>query len=133
MITTAKRAHWIVVDRHGRSLEDDAASVYDRVHPQYLEFFALHLRHAFAGTEVECIVGSRDDNTAPMRFWTMRPIVDFEEIVSVELTCSDLLPGDEEEFPGGTSLSEKDLRAPIHGDRWTTGVREAFHDSPFPR
>jgi len=110
MITIAKKANWIVVDRHGRSLEDDAASVYDRIHPRYHEFFTLHLRHAFAAKEVECIVRSRGDDWAPMQFWTMRPIVDLDEIVSVELTLSDLMPGDDDAFPWGSSLSDDDLR-----------------------
>jgi len=117
MITIAKKANWIVVDRHGRSLEDDATSVFDRIHPRYREFFILHLRHAFGAKEVECIVRSHGDDWAPMQFWTMRPIVDFDEIVSVELTCSGLMPGDDDEFPWGSSLSDDDLREPTANDR----------------
>ncbi len=118
MITIAKRANWTVVDRHGRSLEDDAASVYDQIHPRYREFFMLHLQHAFAAKEVECIVRSFGDDWAPMQFWTMRPIVDFDEIVSVELTHSDLMPGDDDAFPWGSSLSDDESREPIANDRW---------------
>ena len=117
MITIAKKANWIVVDRHGRSLEDDAASVYDGIHPRYHEFFTLHLWHAFAAKEVECIVRSCGDDWAPMQFWTMRPVVDFDEIVSVELTFSGLMPGDDDEFPWGSSLSDDDLREPTMNDR----------------
>lgn len=117
MITIAKKANWIVVDHHGRSLEDGAASVYDRIHPRYRDFFTLHLRHAFAAKEVECIVRSCGDDWAPMQFWTMRPIVDFDEIVSVELTYSDLMPGDDDAFPWGSSLSDDESREPIPNDR----------------
>ncbi|HYW80318.1 MAG TPA: hypothetical protein VE890_12110 [Thermoguttaceae bacterium] len=116
MITIAKKANWIVVDRQGRSLEDDAASVYDQIHPRYRDFFTLHLHHAFAAKEVECIVRSFGDDWAPMQFWTMRPIVDLDEIVSVELTHSDLMPGDDDAFPWGSSLSDDDLREPTENE-----------------
>ena len=120
MITIARKANWIVVDRRGRSLEDDAASVFERIHPRYHDFFALHLRHAFADKEVECIVRAEGDDWAPMQFWTMRPIVDLERIVSVELTYSDLMPGDDDAFPWGSSLSDDESSEWNPNDRWKT-------------
>jgi len=88
------------------SLEDDAASVFDRITPRHHDFFRMHLAAAFAGEEVECIVRSRGSKWAPVRHWSMLPIVDEGRIVSVELTCSGVISGDEQVLPWKSSLAE---------------------------
>ena len=98
--------NWLVVNQVGQSLEDDAALVFDRIATHHHDFFRMHLEAAFEGEEVECIVRSRGGRWAPVQYWSMLPIVDEGRIVSVELTCSRVIPGDEQVLPWKSSLAE---------------------------
>ena len=105
MIATATEADWLAVDRQGRSLEGGLGTVYDRIQPHHRDFFAMHLRHAFQGEEVECIVRGAGRMWERMQFWTMRPVTDCGEVAYVELTCSRLRPGDQRDNPWWSSLT----------------------------
>lgn len=108
MIATATTSNnWLVVNPEGRSLEDDAASVFHRIASHHHDFFRMHLDAAFKGREVECIVRGSGSRWSPVRYWSMLPIVDEGHIVSVELTSSPLISGDVQALPWNSSLAEE--------------------------
>ncbi|NUQ66632.1 MAG: hypothetical protein HUU20_29570 [Pirellulales bacterium] len=77
----------LIVDREGRSLEDDRQSVAELVAPAHRMWLMRHLRDAFQGKATACFLQPVGAPRQIMLRWSMRPIEDEGEIVSVEVTC----------------------------------------------
>jgi hypothetical protein len=87
MRTTLSYELILVVDREGRSVEDDRQSVVELVAPTHRMWFLRHLQEAFQGNATACFLQPIAAPRQMMLRWSMRPIEDEGEIVSVEVSC----------------------------------------------
>lgn len=101
----------LIVDRDGRSVEDDRQSVAEFIAPAHRRWLMRHLREAFQGQATACFLQPIGAPRQIMLRWSMRPIEDQGEIVSVEVTCHRWRPEFDPPFrPESSSPLAEDAR-----------------------
>ena len=82
-----------------RDLKRDVAFMFAQISKDHRQFFALHLRKALAGEEVECTVRLVGGRWGRWRRCTMQPIVEDGRVTAVELQYEQIVFTDAEQCP----------------------------------